>query len=271
MRIVFLGTGGGRNVLLNQLRGTGGFRIIGSKTIHCDPGPNTIMRCLQFKQKPEKTDILAVSHNHLDHANDANLMIEAMTDCGKKKCGAVVASVSVLEGNGRFDRAITRYHREMVEKAFALRAYEDAEFEGVKITATTTAHGDEEGVGFIFGMDGKRIGYSGDTEYYDGMAKEFEKCDILLLNALQPRGGKIPTHFGTDGAIRLLGAMKSKPAVAVLQHFGMGMLRAGPEVEARAVQEATGVKTIAAKDGMELPVGETEKKAAGKKLTEFEG
>lgn len=244
--------------------------MIGSKTIHIDPGPGTLLRCLQFKQKPEKLDVLAVSHNHLDHANDANLMVEAMTGCGSRKRGAVVASASVLSGNSKFDRAITRYHAGMPEKVFAVRACEVAEFEGVRITATRTAHGDEEGVGFAFEMDGKRVGYSGDTEYFEGMGREFEGCDALILNTLQPRGGKIPTHFGTDGAIKLLKVIEKKPSLAVIQHFGMGMLKAGPEAEARAIQEETGVKTVAAKDGMSIPVGETEKKPAGKKLTEFE-
>lgn len=255
MQIVFLGTGGGRHVLINQLRGTAGFRIIGSKTIHVDPGPGLVVRCREFKAAPGAVDLLAVSHNHLDHANDANLLIEAMTDCGARRRGAVVASPSVLAGNERFDRAITRYHEAMVEKVFPLRAYEEAEFEGVAITAAKTAHGDEEGVGFVFEMDGKRIGYSGDTEYFEEMEDEFKSCDAMLMNTLQPSGGRIPTHFGTDGAIKLLKAMRRKPLLAVIQHFGMGMLKAGPEAEARKIQEATGVKTVAAKDGMVLNVG----------------
>ena len=271
MQIIFLGTGGGRNVLINQLRGTGGFRLVGSRIIHCDPGPGALLRCKQFGQNPEKVDIIAVSHNHLDHANDANLLVEAMTECGKRRRGAVVASVSVLEGNERFDRALTRYHEVMAEKIFALRAYEKAEFGSVTITATTTAHGDEEGVGLIIEMDGVRVGYSGHTEYFEEMGKEFEGCDALIMNTLQPSGGKIPTHFGTDGAVRLLKALERKPKVAIIQHFGMGMLKAGPETEAAAIQEATGVRTVAAKDGMAVPAGETEKKAGEKKLTEFEG
>lgn len=44
----------------------------------------------------------------------------------------------------------------------------------------------------------------------------------------------------------------------------MGMLRAGPEAEARLIQKESGVETVAAKDGMVVTVEE------GKKLLDFQ-
>ncbi|MDD5317701.1 MAG: MBL fold metallo-hydrolase [Candidatus ainarchaeum sp.] len=252
VEIVFLGSGGGRFVLVSQLRSCAGFRIVGSKTVHVDPGPCYLSQCAKLKLKPSDVDVLLLSHGHVDHANDANLVIEAMTGSGKKRRGAVFGGKGALLGSDEFDRSITRYHEKLVEKYVALEEGGEAEFEGVKATATKTAHREAEGVGFIISIDGKRIGYSGDTEYFEGMGNGLEACDAVVLNALQPRGSAISGHFGTEAAVKLLKGIRRKPALAVIQHFGMGMLKAGPEVEAAFIQGETGVRTVAARDGMVL-------------------
>lgn len=264
VEIVFLGSGGGRFVLVSQLRSCAGFRIVGSKKVEVDPGPCYLSQCAKLKLKPGDVDVLLLSHGHIDHANDANLVIEAMTGSGKKKCGAVFGEKSALHGNGEFDRSITHYHEKMVEKYAALAEGESAEFEGVKATAMATQHREAEGVGFIISIDGKKIAYSGDTQYFEGMEDGFEGCDLAVLNTLQPRGSAISGHFGTEAAVKLLNAIKKKPALAVIQHFGMGMLKAGPEVEAAFIQAETGVRTVAAKDGMVL-------KLEGATLSKFVG
>ena len=81
MEIVFLGTGGGRFVLVKQLRWTGGFRINSpSANIHVDPGPGALTHSHSLKQDPLKLDAIIVTHYHIDHCSDAAVLIEGMTD-----------------------------------------------------------------------------------------------------------------------------------------------------------------------------------------------
>ena len=44
----------------------------------------------------------------------------------------------------------------------------------------------------------------------------------------------------------------AKPKVALLNHFGMQVVKAGPDVIAQRIEAATGVRTIAAADGMQF-------------------
>jgi hypothetical protein len=54
-------------------------------------------------------------------------------------------------------------------------------------------------------------------------------------------------HLGADDAEILF--REIRPRLAVLTHFGMNMLRAGPERVALGISERTGVPTVAARDG----------------------
>ena len=54
---------------------------------------------------------LSLTHRHLDHSNDINIMIEAMTNGGFKKKGIVFAPSDALQG----DPVILKYAREQVD------------------------------------------------------------------------------------------------------------------------------------------------------------
>ena len=262
LEIIFCGTGGARFVVLKQLRATAGFLVKGEASIYVDPGPGALIKSLELKQDLLKVDALFISHAHIDHSNDSNLIIEAMTNGGKKKRGVLIGSSSAIEGNERFDRVVSAYHQGMVEKKMVVKAGDRISVKGVEIEATPTKHEDDSGVGFKLFSNGKSIGYTGDTDYFPELGKIFSNCDCLILNNLKPAGCHYPGHLDSGLSIRIL--KEAKPKRAVIQHFGMGMLRAGPEAEARLIQKQTGVETIAAKDGMVVKIEE------GKKLSGFQ-
>ena len=115
--IIFLGTGGGRFALTTQKRRTGGIRIISdSVNIHVDPGPGALIYSLEMGLDPQKLDAILVSHSHLDHSNDAGVLIEAMTHGTTQKKGIFAASHSVIDGNDVCDPAVSRYHKNLPEK-----------------------------------------------------------------------------------------------------------------------------------------------------------
>jgi hypothetical protein len=58
----------------------------------------------------------------------------------------------------------------------------------------------------------------------------------------------------TDDAIQILNEVK--PEMALLTHFGMQMIFKGPAIEAKHIQEKTGIPIVAAQDGMHITIGE---------------
>jgi len=60
-------------------------------------------------------------------------------------------------------------------------------------------------------------------------------------------------HMSTEDAVQILSEVK--PEVAILTHFGAKMIFAGPQVEAKFVEQQTGIPVIAAIDGMRVRVG----------------
>ncbi|MGC8778541.1 MAG: MBL fold metallo-hydrolase, partial [Candidatus Caldatribacteriaceae bacterium] len=97
--IKFLGTAGARFVVSRQLRASGGLWIhYGGVSLHLDPGPGALVKALGSRPPldPASLDAVLVSHRHIDHANDLNIMVEAMTQGGTKRKGAVFLPADAL-------------------------------------------------------------------------------------------------------------------------------------------------------------------------------
>ncbi len=243
-RITFCGTGGGRVVISNQIRATGGFVInLAGHQIHVDPGPGALAKAKQFGIAPTRTDIVFVSHAHTDHANDVNAIIESMTTGGIHKSGVLISVPSVIAGREPWLR---RYHKSLINKYFSVKAGDVVKIGNLTFTATPAKHDEPFNVGFKLEPAG--IGYTSDTVYFGDLWRTLEGIKILIINVLRPGNDKWKTHMCTDDAIKLI--EKVKPELAIIQHFGAKMIRANPLYEARRIQSKTGVRTIAATDGL---------------------
>jgi len=249
MEIIFLGTGGGRINLINQDRATGGFIISASKNIHVDPGPGALVNMRNLGFDPLQTNILVVTHSHIDHISDAGVLIEGMSRYGLEKKGTLIGASDALEGTTD-GQAISKYHLGRVEKIVNAKAGGDFEFEGGKFYFTKAIHDSFPAFGFVLELDGKKIGYTGDTEYYSGMAEVFEGCGLLILNVMKPTEDRYEGHLTAEDASKLIGRVQ--PKLAVLTHMGLKMQRYPAEKKAAEIEEETGVRTIAATDGMKI-------------------
>ena len=100
----FLGTAGARFVVMKQLRASGGVWLsLGDKNIALDPGPGALVKCHSSRPKldPEKLDAVILTHNHIDHSNDVNIMLEAMSQGGHAKRGTLFAPREAQSGSLR--------------------------------------------------------------------------------------------------------------------------------------------------------------------------
>ena len=254
--MVFLGTGGGRFVITKQLRATGGIILeLDGQVIHIDPGPGALVRAVERGVDLSRVTAVAVSHCHPDHYADAELVIEAMTAGATKRRGALIGSIHSILGGDDYRAAVSPYHLRALAEHHAMAPGETVRIGRVRATATPTVHGDPGGIGFVF-RGSETIGYASDGSYYDGQEKLFARCDYLVMNVLRPRGNTWPKHMNTDQAARL--AALAKPKTAIITHFGILMLKAGPEREAAYMTEKSGVRTIAAVDGMVITAGVAE-------------
>ncbi len=256
MEIVFLGTGGGRWNLISQARRTGGLRINGSLNIHVDPGPGALIACHDFGQDPSKVGLLVVTHNHIDHVNDAGVIAEAMSGFALQKKGWLIGSKSVILGDENGDRGISNYHMNALSHVEVAEVGKEirVEISGRKalFTPTRVKHDDRTGFGFTLEMDGKRIGYTSDTEYFRGIAAQYAGCDVLIANSLKSKDDGVPGHLFTNGTIKLF--RQALPKLGIIAHMGMRLIKSGPEKEAQKIEKESGVRTIAATDGMKVGV-----------------
>lgn len=256
MEIVFLGTGGGRWNLISQARRTGGLRINGPINIHVDPGPGALIACHDFRQDPTKVQLLVVTHNHIDHVNDAGVIAEAMSCYALRKKGWLIGSKSVILGDEKGDKGISNYHMNALARVLVAVPGKKicVNIGGKKalLTPTRVKHDDKTGFGFTLEMGGKKIGYTSDTEYFEGIAAQYSGCDILIANSLKSKDDGVPGHLFTWGTIKLF--KQAQPKLGIIAHMGMRLIKSGPEKEAQKIQKESGVRTIAAKDGMRIDV-----------------
>ncbi|WP_455644729.1 MBL fold metallo-hydrolase [Methanosphaera sp.] len=251
MKLQFLGTGGGRFATISQKRMTGGFRIDGidDKNIHVDPGPGALVRSHQYGLNPRKINLILVSHSHTDHYNDAEVLIEAMTQGMTKRTGHVVGSESVINGTDELGPSISKYHQSK-PKISVLNPGDEVKDDNLIIRGTKTNHGDPTCVGFNIKYNDFCISYTADTEYFPELADEHKGADVLIGNVIKEGERKIKGHLRTDDFKQLIEEVQ--PKIAIMTHLGVNLIMNNPFQNTRVITQETGVRTIAATDGLTM-------------------
>lgn len=253
-RVIFLGTGGGRFATIYQVRATGGVYIEDKLRIHIDPGPGALVQMHRFGVNPTKTDIIAVSHAHTDHYTDVEVLIEGITNGGTKKKGVLLGSQSVIEGYDIYDPVISKYHMGLVDKVLGMQPGDEYRSRNLKIRATKSFHNDPTTIGFKIKTSQGIISYIADTDYDRTLILQHRGTRVLILPVTRPLGAKIPYHLSTDEAAKIIKGVK--PEIAILTHFGLKMIEENPDFQADWIWKETGIRTIAADDGMVVEIDE---------------
>jgi len=252
--ITFLGTGGARFMIITQILASGGFWLnLGGTEILVDPGPGCIVQATKRKLKAEKLSAIIVSHRHLDHAADVNIMVEAMTQGGFKSHGRLFAPIDAFDT----EPILLDYLRERLDAVEILAASKTYTIGDVSVTTPVRHMHPVENYGMVFTTPRHTFSYISDTRYFDGLPGYYSNSELLLINLvfMEPRTPEsYPNtpidHLSVPDVERIVNEIK--PKAAILTHFGMGVWRAKPWEVARELTEKTGVKVIAARDGMKF-------------------
>jgi len=248
----FLGTGGARFVVARQIRASGGmWMCLGATQIHVDPGPGALVRALGSVPPcvPPELDAIVLSHKHLDHSNDVNVMVEAMSQGGWKPRGALLAPRDAFEG----EPVILPYVRAFVSREVMLEASGGPHRVNDVEIRTSRAHVHAvETYGLHFRHAGTTVSYLPCGRFFEGLIEDYRAHapDVLILNVLRYRDASEADHLAFDDARLLIAGIR--PRIAVMTHFGTKMLEQQPAKLARALEEELGLHVFAAYDGWVL-------------------
>jgi phosphoribosyl 1,2-cyclic phosphodiesterase len=230
-------------MVAKQLAASGGLYLEEGGTRLClDPGPGAVVQYAKRKIDPSRLDGIVLSHRHLDHSNDVNVMIEAMTEGGFRPRGTLLCPGDALDD----DPVVLGYLRKFPTEVIRLQP--ESEYRVKEIGFTTSprhVHGAET-YGFRFG---DRLGWVTDSGYYDGIAEQHRAEVMVIHTVLLERRPELP-HLCIEDAERII--RDARPRLAVITHFGMTVWRAKPWELAAALSDRTGIEVKAARDGMTL-------------------
>ena len=249
-KLTFLGTAGARVMVANQILASGGLWLdLGGTELLLDPGPGTLVQAAKRKLRASKLDAIILSHRHLDHSADVNIMIEAMTEGGLKRKGTLFAPSDALGE----DPVILHYLRSYLGGIEILEEGRSYNIGEVSFKTPVRHRHPVETYGVIFETPRHTISCIVDTRYFEDICLHY-KADLLILNVVRLKPGGPYDHLSAAEAGEIIKELR--PGAAILSHFGMTMWRAKPWEVAKRLSDETGVRVIAARDGMSFDLAE---------------
>jgi len=252
--LTFLGTGGARFMIISQLLASGGIWLsLSGSELLLDPGPGCIVQVTKRKLNSRKLDAIIVSHRHLDHAADVNIMVEAMTEGGLRHHGRLFAPADALGE----EPVMFSYLKKNIDGVEVLAPGHSYTVGDVTFTTPVRHLHPVETYGIIFKTPRHTFSYIADTRYFEDLLRVYA-AELLVINVvfLEPRFPALSTprlpidHLSVPDAEAIIAAIR--PKAAILTHFGMNVWRAHPWKVAERMAQRTGVKVIAARDGMKF-------------------
>ncbi len=241
MKLTFMGTAGARFMVAKQLAASGGLYLEdGSARISLDPGPGAVVQYAKRKVDLTKLDAIVLSHRHLDHCGDVNVMVEGMTEGGFHRRGRLFCPADALDT----DPVVLQYLRRFPEEIVRLEPETSYSVNGLTFTTSPRHIHQSETFGFRFG---DKLGWVTDSKYYEGIAEQ-HRADVMVIHlVLMQCRAELP-HLCLEDAERII--RDAKPRLAILTHYGMTVWRAHPWELAADLTQRLGIDVKAARDGM---------------------
>jgi phosphoribosyl 1,2-cyclic phosphodiesterase len=247
--IRFLGTAGTRFIMLSQRRASGGiwFSYGGCRGV-IDPGPGSLVRICAADPPLSPLDINAIilTHRHIDHCSDVNVLTEGMTLKSPEKKGEILMTDDCTEDGdtvllGYYAKRLSRIHRHRDGARCKLPG-------GITVESVRHEHHRVECYGLIFRRDGLPTwGVVSDTAALPEFPDRYRECRVLIMNVTMVHPRPRLDHLSLPDAESLLERLH--PRLVLVTHMSGFLLDYGTEkIESRLTTKLT--KTIAATDGL---------------------
>jgi ribonuclease BN (tRNA processing enzyme) len=247
--ITFLGTAGARFMVTRQILASGGLWLNLSGTeILIDPGPGCIVQSTKRKLRADKLSAIILSHRHIDHSADINIMVEAMSQGGLKRRGRLFAPADALET----EPIIFSYLKSCLEGIEVLEEGKSYSIDNTSFTTPIRHIHPVETYGMLF-KTGHIFSYIADSRYFDSLCHSYGG-ELLIINVVRLTSDHPYDHLSVPEAGHII--KEIKPKIAILTHFGMTMWQAKPWLVAERLSQETGAKVIAARDGMRFDLSQ---------------
>jgi phosphoribosyl 1,2-cyclic phosphodiesterase len=244
--ITFLGTAGARFMVSRQLAASGGIWLsLNGTQILIDPGPGSIVQTTKRKLDAEKLSAIVLSHRHLDHSADVNVMVEAMTNGGFNRHGWLFAPADALDN----EPVIFSYLKNFIEGITVLEANQSYRIGNVNFDTSERHRHPVETYGLVFKAAGHTFAYISDTRYFEGLHRNYAS-ELLIINVVLTEPRPPIDHLSIPDVELII--REIKPKVAIISHFGLHVWQAGPRRIADELSDRTGVRVIAARDGLKF-------------------
>jgi len=248
--ITFLGTAGARMAVANQILASGGLWLnLNGTEILIDPGPGCIVQSTKRKLRAEKLSAIILSHRHLDHSADVNIMVEAMTQGGFKPHGRLFAPADALET----EPVIFSYLRNYLDGVEVLQEGKSYSIGDISFATPIRHIHPVETYGMLFRAAEHTVSYIADSRYFDGLCSSYS-AELLIINVVFIEPKFSVDHLSVPDIKHIIAALK--PKVAILTHFGMTMWQAKPWEIAQRLSQEIGVRVLAASDGMRFELSQ---------------
>ncbi len=181
VKVIFLGTG---NAFNQGGRSSSCYLVQGSKNILLDAGPQVLPGIYGYGLKPSDIDVIALSHLHADHMGGLPFMM--LDDKWITKREKPIDVLVPKGGPDLIERICSVYYSQEevdhIASVFRYTIFEvgnTVEINGVTFEALPALHSAEPKMIFMT-IDGKSIGYSGDSAYLEESILKLLEADITI-------------------------------------------------------------------------------------------
>lgn len=247
--IRFLGTAGARFTIMRQTRASGGIWVgLGDHAFVIDPGPGSLVRICEAIPPLDVLDLsaLILTHRHIDHSTDLNVLAEAMVEGGFRRHGHVVLPDDAMPPS---PPCLLPHLQENIE---ALHFWEEGKKialpGGTSVEGVRLSHHHVDCFGFTLDIPGLApLGFVSDTRFEERWLGFYRSCPLLVVNMTFAHHRDGIDHLCPDDVDRLI--TRLAPERVILTHLGREVLNKGPEAIAKGLSRA-GTEVRAATDGM---------------------
>jgi len=250
--ITCIGNAGGSDSICKGSASGGVLIQFNDRNIIVDPGENSLSFLTATGFDPYNITDVVASHSHNDHIGDLSSVISSALQINlvsnqdtnilvppslvdyknaEATCYGFTLPAYAWQGNVKIlywkSVVAERYDGELIESVKSASIGEQ-----IQVSSAEAKHSEMPAGGFIFNTSFGKVGYTGDTEYFPGLVKQYLGVDLLWMNintlgieSMTDNKTEVPledlsvkNHLGYMGVCQLI--EKVRPKTAIISHFG---------------------------------------------------